>query len=387
VGGVTGDYGWPIINCKEDFAKLDADGSGSLSIQEFVVWPAIGADCGVGRPDPMSPDATGSGTVATDSARPKDAPARYSLPRPQPCGPNGTTFRFDEPKGVFEKADQNRDREIDPGEFCTISEALFGAPPPPDGGCGDGFRGADADGDGRVSVEEYVRADFHGPCKTGGETVCAMVMPTQEVLKNRFVKLDLTQDGFLDPKEWCNGGFISQPPTVDPRVPNQPPTVDPRVPIMPPIANGNCPDDERDANGDGLISWDEFYTKRTETIRMTPEGAVRFKEQAYAEFQKRDTNGDGSLDQAERGCTGGVKPAPNDACAAGFKDLDADRDGFLSPEEYVNGKWGQIRFIQAPTKEEEQRMRDSFRSEFKAHDFSGDARLSYDEHAALCKQP
>lgn len=379
------------MDCKSEFATLDADGSGALSGEEFVAWSAINSGCGP-RDGGGIVAHTGGGTLAANgsgmvSSREGNLIAAGSgnivavggetmvdggaMIAPAPCGPG--MGPHGEPKLLFLKADQNGDGQVDPGEFCTIQEALFGAPPPPENNCGDGFKRADQDGNGQVSLDEYLQADYHNPIMNNDSGMVAgpAVMPSKDTMVMRFKKYDLDQSGALDPKEWC---YASGGPNVDPPV------------MPPPPRDERCDDDERDSNGDGLISWEEYFTKRSETIRMTEEGYARFKEQTYAEFQKRDINGDGSLDYAERNCTGGIKPPPADnGCGATFKGWDVDGDGKLTPQEYADGKWSEIRFIQAPTKEEEARMRESFYSEFKSRDRNGDARLSYDEFVATCQ--
>lgn len=79
-------------------------------------------------------------------------------------------------------------------------------------------------------------------------------------------------------------------------------------------------------------------------------------------------------------------PGPSDAdCAAQFKRYDANRDGALSYAEYVNGRWGQIRFVQAPSEAEVRSFKHRYEFTARNADKNRDGKLSPAEHRVACK--
>ena len=82
-----------------------------------------------------------------------------------------------------------------------------------------------------------------------------------------------------------------------------------------------------------------------------------------------------------------IVPAPlsssdTSAAATQFRRYDTDKDGFLSQTEFVEGRWGEIRFIRAPTDAEVASMKAGFAQEFKQLDTNHDGKLSFAEFAA-----
>ena len=77
---------------------------------------------------------------------------------------------------------------------------------------------------------------------------------------------------------------------------------------------------------------------------------------------------------------------PSAACLADFDAFNVDKDTMLSYDEYVDGRWGQVRFIQAPTPAEEAGMKEGFRADAKKADHDGDGRLTRTEFGTTCRQ-
>jgi hypothetical protein len=77
--------------------------------------------------------------------------------------------------------------------------------------------------------------------------------------------------------------------------------------------------------------------------------------------------------------------APTPGCDADFSAFNITKDTFLSYDEYVDGRYGQVRFIKAPTEAEEIAMKDGFRQEARAADTNGDNRLSLEEFRTTCR--
>lgn len=76
-------------------------------------------------------------------------------------------------------------------------------------------------------------------------------------------------------------------------------------------------------------------------------------------------------------------PAP-EGCLADFDAFNVRKDTTLDYDEYVDGKWGKLRFVKAPTAEEEAAMKAGFRREAEAADKDHDGRLTREEFAATC---
>jgi hypothetical protein len=77
--------------------------------------------------------------------------------------------------------------------------------------------------------------------------------------------------------------------------------------------------------------------------------------------------------------------SPTPGCDADFSAFNITKDTFLSAKEYVDGRWGQVRFIKAPTEAEEKAMKDGFGQEHKAADANGDGKLSLEEFRTTCR--
>jgi hypothetical protein len=79
---------------------------------------------------------------------------------------------------------------------------------------------------------------------------------------------------------------------------------------------------------------------------------------------------------------GGIEPT---LCDQDFDKFDADESNALSYDEYVNGRYGQIRWFKAPTAKEEADMKATLAAEAKAADENDDQKLSREEYATTCK--
>ena len=72
------------------------------------------------------------------------------------------------------------------------------------------------------------------------------------------------------------------------------------------------------------------------------------------------------------------------ACVDQFDAFNLEKDTFLSFDEYVNGKYGKIRFIKAPTPQEEAEMKAGLRKEAEAAAPTGDGKLCREEFKRTC---
>ncbi|MFN3429323.1 MAG: hypothetical protein ACK46X_05165 [Candidatus Sericytochromatia bacterium] len=77
---------------------------------------------------------------------------------------------------------------------------------------------------------------------------------------------------------------------------------------------------------------------------------------------------------------------PSASCLADFDAFNVEKDTTLSYDEYVNGRWGQVRFIKAPTPAEEAAMKDGFRADARKADQDGDGKLTRTEFGTTCGQ-
>lgn len=337
-----GRPGGPPPSCDETFKRLDADRDGGVDFGELSRWEALQQPMGQGcaapmpgpGPEPMPmpmpmpmpvdralqqldpnqapgvsepgmpgpngepgmmpgmPGPNGMPGMEPGMPGPNGMPPPGCGPEPQPAGPHP------DPMDLFAKFDFNADKRLDPKEFCGFSEAWFappgviggepGFPPPPPGpDCKDAWRQADANGDGMVGIDEYMRADFHGgmanmPAGMGAPAV----MPSEDEMRQRFKMRDRDGNAQLDPGEWCS---------EDPNMPTEPP-------MEPPIASpiGDCGDVIRkiDRNGDGQADWGEFYEWRLAT-GVQPATDAEVKDKIYSEFKGLDASQDGFLSAAE----------------------------------------------------------------------------------------
>ncbi len=71
-------------------------------------------------------------------------------------------------------------------------------------------------------------------------------------------------------------------------------------------------------------------------------------------------------------------------CLAAFDRYNVDKDTTLSYDEFVAGKWGDIRFIKAPTAQEEADAKARFRADAEKADADKDGRLARAEYATTC---
>lgn len=88
-----------------------------------------------------------------------------------------------------------------------------------------------------------------------------------------------------------------------------------------------------------------------------------------------------------------VSTAPNPAggimsveCAADFEKFNVRKDTTLDYDEYVDGRYGEVRFVKAPTAQEEAAMKAGFRKEAETADADKDGKLTHDEFATTCSR-
>lgn len=76
--------------------------------------------------------------------------------------------------------------------------------------------------------------------------------------------------------------------------------------------------------------------------------------------------------------------SPSAFCVAAFDRYNVDKDTFLSYDELVAGKWGDLRFAVAPTAQQEADMKAGFRTEAEKADADKDGKLTRAEYASTC---
>lgn len=118
------------------------------------------------------------------------------------------------------------------------------------------------------------------------------------------------------------------------------------------------------------------------------------------QFKRYDADGDGKLSQAEV-CAGPTRPEPTPTpikgppppvpsplapgCQNDFTSFDTNHDGALSYDEYVEGRYGKIRYIKAPTEQEIATAKAGLRDDAKQLDTNGDQKLDTQEFGASCQ--
>lgn len=356
-------------DCKGEFMKADMDHSGGISLKELQ--QVFG--CKPNMVDGVMVNAGSTTVQANGDIDMAQVNADGSV-NAIASGPNGAKPcpAFDQK--TFMHFDVDGNGELGPDELCRLLDE--GNPPPtppsmmPGGpGCDETFKKADVDGDGRISLDEFIRTDPSQPSGPRAETT--MAAPPQEGLKIRFSERDRNRDGFLTHEEWCGG---LTPPVMPPD--------------KPPVANGvkvTCDDIGKfDRDSDKQLSWDEYFGGLTSTVRLTQDGMVTFKAQAYEQFRASDSDGNGfvTADEACGGSTGGGDD--DTACNQRFDHYDTSDNEELDENEYVEGRMGEIRYVKAPTPEETRRMRESTIQDFKRLDRDNSGNLDRDEFGVDC---
>lgn len=303
-GPPIGKLGGPFGSCDENFARLDADQDGGLDFGELARWEALEQssattamrpDCTRTAPAPMPPTSEPPPMGLSEEAWvASNNPGAVPFDAPDQPMPGCASLPRIDALGAFGKFDWNQDKRLDRKEFCAFSDAWTAPPggqpgpdypPPPDTDCKASFVNADANGDGAVTIEEYLLADYHGRDGLSPDTATTGMMPPDSDMKARFFARDHDQNGQLDPGEWC-----ADKPDPPPPPPTDPPEL-------------GCADEAADTNRDGLVDWGEFFeAHRHEADVMAVDYAIA-KEQIYKRFAELDHNDDGFLDAAER-CQG-----------------------------------------------------------------------------------
>ncbi|MDB5097104.1 MAG: hypothetical protein JWM80_1525, partial [Cyanobacteria bacterium RYN_339] len=115
---------------------------------------------------------------------------------------------------------------------------------------------------------------------------------------------------------------------------------------------------------------------------------------AYAGFKGLDRNGDGLLDQSEV-CAAPMPidpvPVPKPStgtgtgqCGSLFDTWDGDGDQTITFDEYADAKWAELKFIKAPSAEDEKATRARFFAEAKQFDANGNGSLDFVEFLKIC---
>ncbi|MDB5097499.1 MAG: EF-hand domain pair, partial [Cyanobacteria bacterium RYN_339] len=182
------------------------------------------------------------------------------MPRPMPaCGP------LPDPKTAFSKADLNGDGRIDLQELCQFPFFAPGVPigidpmppvmPPIGNDCKNGFQRADLNHDGFVTPDEFFKArgvPFDGPQLNANQALPqAFVDAIMISNKGDFARRDRNGDGRIDGGEWC--GYDPKP------IPMPVPSYRPKPRPQP----AECDLSYADLDGDGFVSWEEYYGANT----------------------------------------------------------------------------------------------------------------------------
>ncbi|MDB5101729.1 MAG: calcium-binding protein LPS1-beta-like [Cyanobacteria bacterium RYN_339] len=389
-----------LADLQAAFKAMDKDGNGKVTADEFM------ATCDPSKPGPMPPvdnkppvDPNGRPTDGKLVPGPDGQPPTSVDGKP-PIGPDGKPpiMPPDDrrvPPGLdcgsqFKQMDLNQDGGIDYKEWLSFYNrpTSVDARPIPEADLKLKFTGLDRNGDGRIDLTEY----------------CGQITPPPPAddCKGRFLKLDRDQSGSISFDEYF-GGMGAQPEAkekyyaefkgLDRNGDGQltPDELCGQVtPPMPPVPGpATCKDNfyQADTDKNGVVSWEEFYAQ---ALRNIDKPAPSFKDTVYAEFKGKDRDGNGSL-TFDEACQGQpttqpptTQPPANTACDGDFVAFDANRDKQVSIEEYVNGKWGQLRFIKAPTPEEEASARANFKAMAVKLDVNQDGQLSIDEFRRGC---
>lgn len=76
--------------------------------------------------------------------------------------------------------------------------------------------------------------------------------------------------------------------------------------------------------------------------------------------------------------------APVSDCEKDFIAFNVNKDTFIDYSEYEAGKFAKVRFVKAPTPQEEAAMKAGFRKEAEAADANKDGRLTREEFLKTC---
>lgn len=350
----------PDDGCSPEFSRYDENKDGKWTREEYERFsmrpiPMI-AYCGDATVGPGVVTNNGGDLVSNNGSAPQ---LDRAMIQPE-CGtpPQYQTH-------AFEKYDMNQDGAIASKEFCEVQGRDPNIMPPPPVGydCKETFLRADANQDGRVDFREYSQADYSPPPPDG--MARPAVMPSDEEMKRRFSSKDANRDGYLTAEEFCGPGIKP-------------------LPTPTPVSPGTCDEFSKlDGNRDGFVKWEEFYREPGPNENVNWE---TYKDDYYRKFKSYDQNGNGHIDPSEM-CGGGPiiqQPPTGDKCTQEFYSFDRDRSGFVTYDEYAAGRYGQIRFIQAPSQEEASKFIYDFKARARNFDANGDEQLSLEEFTKGC---
>jgi len=327
---------------KDAYAALDADGDGNVTPEEFA------AGCAKLKP-PVAPsqapelfkklDADGSGKMTPeefyDTMGAPDAFAGPALTLPE--FKKRAKESFGSPKDAYAAFDADGDGKVSPEEFEAGAAKL--KPPVSKQEAMPLFELLDKNKDGGIEPKEFYDAcgaeDTFAPSPgddsyVGVDELKKRAAGAFESPKEALAALDADGDGNITPEELMAGAAKMKPPMSK--------------------EEALALQKQLDADGDGVISPEEFYDKVGSPEKFAPSpgdpdyiDVDEFKKRAKKAhgspedaFKSADANGDGKMSPEEfaKHCAGLEPPIPPEAVPDLFKEMDKNGDGSIEPAEF-----------------------------------------------------
>jgi len=388
---------------KAAFEGLDGNGDGNVTPEEFVegckkLKPPVTAEQAEAIFKKLDKDK--SGGVSPEELYELVGPAEgfAGPPLSLPEFKKRAKDTYGSPKAAYAAMDADGDGKVTPEEFAAAA-AKF-KPPVSKQEALPLFEQLDKNKDGAVNPEEFYAAvgaeDAFAPSPGDKDYMTAPEFKKRAKdsfgsPKEAFAALDADGDGKITPEELVAGAAKMKPPI----------SKEEALALVPQL----------DKNGDGAISADEFYDSvgSPEAFAPSPGDAdyvdvPEFKRRAKKSygspedaFKEFDANGDGKLSPEEfaEGCKKLKPPIPPEAVPALFKEMDKNGDGSVDgPEFYASvgppdaftAEKGDADFVDVP--EFKKRAKATFgtpKEAYEAFDSKpADGKISADEFLAGC---